>query len=110
MTKILDAILEIEDDAKAQVGEAQKKARESKENAEKENTERVNAARAEAATSLLATISKTKKEWDEKYRQTILSQDSSHADFLNTKAQEIESVAAKIAAIIQTPRYKIFNE
>ena len=110
MMKILDTILKIEDDSKAKVVDAQKKARELKEAAENENTERLHKARAQAASSLTACVNKAKKEWQEKYEQTVLSQDSEHTDFIDSKRGEIDNAADKILTIIKNPRYKNIDD
>lgn len=107
---ILDTILKIEDDSKAQVVEAQKKAREIKETAEKENAERLNAARSEATSALLASINKTKQEWEEKYQHALSSQDSLHTDFLKNNSEKINETADNVLSIILKPQYKAANE
>lgn len=108
--KILDTILQIEDNSKAQVAEAQKKAREIREAAEKENADRLSAARAESAAALAASVNEAKKEWEEKYRATLHSQDALQSDFIQSKSSEIESAADKIAAIIKNPQYKNIDD
>ncbi len=107
---ILDTILKIEDDSKAQVVEAQKKAREIKETAEKENTERLNAVRAEAAASLLACISTVRQEWEEKYQQALSSQETIHTDFFTNNSEKINHTADKVLAIILKPKQAALNE
>ncbi|MBN1480025.1 hypothetical protein JXA70_07125 [candidate division KSB1 bacterium] len=110
MIKILDTILKIEQDSKAKVVQAQKKAREIKETAEKENAERLNAARTEAAAFLLESVNNLKKEWEEKYQRVLASQDTKHADFIEKKSNEIEHTADKIVAIITKPQYKNLHD
>lgn len=103
---VLDTILKIEEDSKAQVAKAQEKARDIKEAAEKENAERLNAARAQAASGLLASVTKTKEEWEEKYQKKLASQDTLYADFIKSKDQEIDRTADKILTIIINPQHK----
>lgn len=103
---ILDSILKVENDSKAKIEQAQKKARDIKEAAEKENAERLNAARSEAASELIASIQKAKKEWDEKYQQTLASQNTVHADFIKDNSKKIDQTADKILSIIITPQHK----
>ena len=110
MIKILDTILKIENDSKAIVADAQKKAREIKEKAEKENADRLNAVRTQAEASLVASMNKTKKEWEEKYQHVLSLQNTLYSDFLNAKSIEIDNTADKIMAIIKKPRHKSINE
>jgi len=110
MIKILDTVLQIEEESKTKVQEAQKKAREIKEKAEKENTERLDAARNKAASSLMDSINQTKKEWEDKVRQALSSQDTMYSGFIKTHNSEIEQTADKILDIVKRPRHKTIHE
>jgi hypothetical protein len=110
MRKILDTILQIENDSKAIVVDAQNKAREIKETAEKENAQSIKAVRTEAEESLLISVNNAKKKWEIKNQKYILSQESLLSDFLNTKGAEIEKTTDKIMAIIKKPRHKKIDE
>lgn len=110
MIKILDTILQIEHDSKEKVAAAQQRAREIKEKAEKENAERLSAARTQAAAALASSLHEAKKEWEEKYQQILSSQDKIHADFIESKSNEINKTADKIAALIKNPRQKNIND
>lgn len=103
---ILDTILKIEDDSKAQVVKAKEKARELKEAAEKENTERLNAARAQASSALIESINKAKQEWEENYQQKLAAQDTLYDDIVKRKRQDIDRTAEKVLSIIINPAYK----
>ena len=85
MKKILDTILQIEEESKAQVQEAQQKARDMKESAERENAQRLD-------------------------QRVLLSQDAMMAEFLNAKKSEIENTVEKIFTIIKTPLHKYIDE
>jgi vacuolar-type H+-ATPase subunit H len=103
---MLDTILKIENDSKAKVVEAQKRAQEIKEAAEKENSERLNAARSQAATSLLDSINHAKKEWEAKYAQALSSHQTSHTEFIQSHSEKIDDTAKKVLSIILTPEQK----
>lgn len=105
MMKILDTLLQIENDSKTRVAEAQKQAREIKDSADRKNTDRLNSARAEAAALLLARINETKTKWQEKVQQTLLSEDKLQTDFISAKSHEIAGTTDHIVEIIKNPRY-----
>lgn len=109
MLKILNTILKIEDDSKASVAEAQKKAREIKDAAEKENTARLAAAREEAEALLVASVNMAKKEREEKYQNALSLQDALYSDSIKAKSSEIENSVDKIMDIIKKPRHKNSN-
>lgn len=103
MIKILDTILQIENDSKAQVAEAQKKAREMREAADRENAERLNNARTQAGTFLADRIDETRKKWQEKIKGTLDAQSRLQADLFQTKSGEIERTADRIVLFIKNP-------